>query len=516
MLEGTIVDSDGDGGPPVGRGLGRPYFLGAAVLLAGLGCAVFISRVAPWGPEQRTVLSVMAATAAATSTVPTGLLLLARYRLGGRRAEVDAGLIVLMLGALWLFPTRVWPMLAPDHPDALAPFSIVVALVVLVLAWSASRRETEPTSQVRRRVGQALVVVLSLGIVSLAAQVAVGWAMGSVATYVGSGALAASAGLMLLSGYRSERWAVTLIGMELLGVQMGELFASRSDDVSSGQWLAASFLALVGAMIGTFGALAVAQTSAEASQQALLGASLEKVRMLQAQATTEERLHDLRSGLFSVETFASSLVSTRGVIRSHSPNVDGHDAHGPSAHGPSAHGPSDVSVDLLVAELSRLRELVSASRRPQERFDLSEGLRQMVDARRAAGAHIELAAPANLEVVGNRAELCEAVQNLLDNARLHAEATTITLTVDVAEDVVRLSVADDGPGFDSDALPMVFERGFSTSNHGTGLGLHIVRQTIEAMGGTVAAMNRTGGGALVRLTFPGSVRRPVKAPDLLV
>jgi signal transduction histidine kinase len=67
---------------------------------------------------------------------------------------------------------------------------------------------------------------------------------------------------------------------------------------------------------------------------------------------------------------------------------------------------------------------------------------------------------------------------------------------------VRVAIADRGPGIAPDAVGRVFEPYFTTKTHGTGLGLAIVRQTILDHGGTIAAGNAPGGGAVFTVTLP--------------
>ncbi|HEY8545484.1 MAG TPA: sensor histidine kinase, partial [Acidimicrobiales bacterium] len=69
---------------------------------------------------------------------------------------------------------------------------------------------------------------------------------------------------------------------------------------------------------------------------------------------------------------------------------------------------------------------------------------------------------------------------------------------------VRVTVADGGPGFPPDQLAHVFERFTrSVDSRGSGLGLSIVRDLVEAHGGRVAAANRPEGGATVTFSLPG-------------
>ncbi len=67
---------------------------------------------------------------------------------------------------------------------------------------------------------------------------------------------------------------------------------------------------------------------------------------------------------------------------------------------------------------------------------------------------------------------------------------------------VELRVDDRGPGFAEADLAQVFEPYFTTKRTGTGLGLAIARKVVEALGGTLVAHNRQGGGASLRLELP--------------
>jgi signal transduction histidine kinase len=96
---------------------------------------------------------------------------------------------------------------------------------------------------------------------------------------------------------------------------------------------------------------------------------------------------------------------------------------------------------------------------------------------------------AGLEVLGERQTLERAVSNLVRNAREHGPAGG-QITVTVGRDGARafVSVADEGPGLDGDALEHGFERfwrGPGVRAEGSGLGLAIVRAIAERHGGGV-------------------------------
>ena len=56
-------------------------------------------------------------------------------------------------------------------------------------------------------------------------------------------------------------------------------------------------------------------------------------------------------------------------------------------------------------------------------------------------------------------------------------------------------VEDDGPGIPADTRETVFDHGYTTSETGTGFGLPIVNEIVEAHGGTISVLEGHDGGA---------------------
>jgi two-component system, OmpR family, sensor histidine kinase MprB len=111
-------------------------------------------------------------------------------------------------------------------------------------------------------------------------------------------------------------------------------------------------------------------------------------------------------------------------------------------------------------------------------------------------------------VDGYRDPMERAVWNLLENAgKWSGDGGAVEVSLAGGE----LRVRDHGPGFAEEDRPLVFDRFYRSAAArampGAGLGLAIVREVAEAHGGTVAAENARGGGALVRLTLPGEELR---------
>jgi signal transduction histidine kinase len=103
----------------------------------------------------------------------------------------------------------------------------------------------------------------------------------------------------------------------------------------------------------------------------------------------------------------------------------------------------------------------------------------------------------------------DAVRNLVDNAIKYSPAgTTVEIGIRLDRDCVAMSVADEGVGLDADEVSRLFEpfyrgrRGDRANVHGTGLGLALVRATVEAHGGTVTATARAPQGSCFTMLLP--------------
>ena len=96
--------------------------------------------------------------------------------------------------------------------------------------------------------------------------------------------------------------------------------------------------------------------------------------------------------------------------------------------------------------------------------------------------------------------------NLLKNAHESGgPADEVCLAVEAqADGQVLLRVLDRGPGMSDSVLASALLPFYSTKPDGTGLGLTLCREIVEAHGGRVALANRIDGGLEVRLWLPGS------------
>jgi two-component system nitrogen regulation sensor histidine kinase NtrY len=101
------------------------------------------------------------------------------------------------------------------------------------------------------------------------------------------------------------------------------------------------------------------------------------------------------------------------------------------------------------------------------------------------------------------AQIEQALINLLKNARESGSgAAEIELAVTLTGGGCSVEVRDRGPGFTPAALENALVPFYSTKQTGTGLGLTLCREIVEAHGGRLRIANREGGGAVVTLWLP--------------
>ena len=102
-----------------------------------------------------------------------------------------------------------------------------------------------------------------------------------------------------------------------------------------------------------------------------------------------------------------------------------------------------------------------------------------------------------------RRHFSEIVVNILQNAReAVGEEGTIEVTAEARDDIVFISISDDGPGIPPERVERVFEAYFTTKETGTGLGLAIVRHDVEMYSGHVSVESTLGKGARFLLQLP--------------
>ncbi len=98
--------------------------------------------------------------------------------------------------------------------------------------------------------------------------------------------------------------------------------------------------------------------------------------------------------------------------------------------------------------------------------------------------------------------LRQILVNLVHNALRHTpEGGVVRLSADVDPSGVVVSVADTGPGFPEELVAHAFER-YRSGGGGSGLGLAVVKQLVEAQGGRIWIARSDADGTVIRLVLP--------------
>jgi two-component system sensor histidine kinase VicK len=97
---------------------------------------------------------------------------------------------------------------------------------------------------------------------------------------------------------------------------------------------------------------------------------------------------------------------------------------------------------------------------------------------------------------------------LLSNAIKFTNEGDISIISEKKDSQVIFSIKDNGKGIDPTILPRLFSKFASKSFSGTGLGLYISKNIIEAHGGKMWAQNKSDGkGAIFAFSLPISPRK---------
>lgn len=190
------------------------------------------------------------------------------------------------------------------------------------------------------------------------------------------------------------------------------------------------------------------------------------------------------------------------------------------------------SVELIEQTAARLDALVTASRKmeqarcrvlhpPRWRLDLGSFMRDAVASKQAmiedSSIHLAVDADSGIYVYGNDDLLEAIIDAVIDNAVAVSLADGgVSVTVRQRDGEAICYIEDDGPGLPTEAIDRAFER-FASYQPATqggadddgdgkpaqfGIGLWIVRRSVEALGGKVWAENRSLGGLRIVITLP--------------
>lgn len=117
-------------------------------------------------------------------------------------------------------------------------------------------------------------------------------------------------------------------------------------------------------------------------------------------------------------------------------------------------------------------------------------------------------------IVSDRMKLKQILTNLINNAIKFTDHGHVRVSARVSADAdtLELRVADTGPGIPNDLLPFIFDKfcqidSATTRNYGgAGLGLYIVKNFVDLLGGTIDACSKVGEGSVFTVHLPIATR----------
>lgn len=180
-------------------------------------------------------------------------------------------------------------------------------------------------------------------------------------------------------------------------------------------------------------------------------------------------------------------------------------------------------LSRIVTNLLDLSRIEGGSLRPDRGwYDLGALVEDVVGRLRALmpAREIRVAVPDDLPpVLLDYVEIDQVLSNLVENAARYSPALTpLDVAVEAAEDAVRVSVSDRGPGVPPQLLSRLFDPFYRVPTRrgpsGTGLGLAVARGLVEAHGGSIAVENRAGGGATFTFSLPADPAVAERAPSV--
>ncbi|MES2012212.1 MAG: ATP-binding protein [Pseudomonadota bacterium] len=158
------------------------------------------------------------------------------------------------------------------------------------------------------------------------------------------------------------------------------------------------------------------------------------------------------------------------------------------------------STETIVNQVDAMKKMVNEfseyarSPAPQlQRLDLNTLIHEVMSFYDLPGIKTELSlAKQACMIQGDSTMLRQVIHNLLQNAQdalVASPMPMISVKTEVLDDMLVLSVRDNGTGFPAEMMSHVFEPYVTTKSHGTGLGLAIVKKIIEEHKGSIKVEN---------------------------
>jgi PAS domain S-box-containing protein len=211
--------------------------------------------------------------------------------------------------------------------------------------------------------------------------------------------------------------------------------------------------------------------------------------------------HELRTPMAAVYGAAETLLRREGEL---------------------SHEQTRQLVEMIAAQASRLSQITEevlltnkldrgelrVEHRPVDVADVVRRTVETLEAQLSEPVEVDVQIPPELAPASGDADRIQQVMvNLLDNAVKYG-AAPVLVRVESANGLVRISVADSGPGITLADQERIFEKFYradpqhTRAPSGTGLGLYISRELVRRMGGRLGVRSEPGQGAVFVVELP--------------
>jgi two-component system chemotaxis sensor kinase CheA len=175
-----------------------------------------------------------------------------------------------------------------------------------------------------------------------------------------------------------------------------------------------------------------------------------------------------------------------------------------SADAPTTTGAFEQQMPVLERAFQKL----AAELRPISVDDpLTQALRAGEAAAQMTGKHVDFEVRGDVSLLTQ--QIADPLLHLVRNAVDHGIETRGKVTIEIAQrdDRISITVTDDGRGIDPSVIEKIFQPGFSTASEvselsGRGVGLDVVKTTVEELGGAINVRSTPGQGASFEITLP--------------
>lgn len=172
-------------------------------------------------------------------------------------------------------------------------------------------------------------------------------------------------------------------------------------------------------------------------------------------------------------------------------------------------------IENLTAIISNMSRMIDANREIREieleKFELGDMLRQIVLGFRAQfekkGISLELENSDQIMVLTDKYKVSQAVYNLMTNAYKYTQpGGKVKLKYSLDRDMFKIEVIDSGIGIEHSEIDKVFSPYYRSDNvlgeSGEGIGLHIARENLSLIGGSIYVESKHGEGSRFTIEAP--------------